>query len=374
MIPVCEPTLIGNELKYVTDCIQTNWIGSTGKYIELFENAFANFCDVQYGVGCSNGTTALHLALESLGIGNGDEVIIPDFTMIATGNAVIYTGAKPVFVDSELETWNIDPKKIEDKITKKTKAIIVVHTYGHPVDMDPLTEIAKRYNLFVIEDAAEAHGAEYKGRKVGSLGDVACFSFYSNKVLTTGEGGMVVTNNKEFAEKAKLLRSHALTVPRFLHQELGFNYRITNIHSAIGLAQTEKADELVNMRIKNANIYSQLLKNIPGVTLPPQKEWAKNVYWMYGILINKDFGMDAKSLREELLKKGIDTRAFFVGMHSQPLYKNFKGENKPDCSGQFPNSEFLEKCGFYLPSSNSLTREQIETIVKEIKLIQEKAK
>src|SRR3989344_1672719 len=224
MIPVCEPTLAGNELKYVTDCVKTNWISSAGKYIKEFEDRFSQFCGVKYGVSCSSGTAAIHLALEALGIGKGDEVIIPTFTMIATANAVIYAGAKPVLVDSELETWNMDVNKIEEKITKKTKAIMPVHTYGHPVDMDPIIKLAKDYNLKVIEDAAEAHGAEYKGKKVGGLSDASCFSFYSNKIITTGEGGMVLTNNDEVAEKARSLRNLAFTKPRFLHSEIGFNY------------------------------------------------------------------------------------------------------------------------------------------------------
>jgi len=371
MIPVCEPYLSGNELKYVTDCVKTNWIGSMGKYIKLFEDSFSKFCDVKYGVACSNGTTALHLALATLDIGPGDEVIIPDFTMIATANAIIYTGAKPVLVDSELETWNIDTKKIEEKITKKTKAIMPVHTYGHPVDMNPIKRLASKYDLFVVEDAAEAHGAEYKGKKVGSLGDIGCFSFYSNKVLTTGEGGMIVTNNEKFAEKAALLRNQALTKPRFLHYELGFNYRITNIQAAIGLAQTERARELVKARIKNANLYNDLLKNVSGIGLPPKKDWAKNVYWMYGIVIEDEFGMDAGALREELLKKGIDTRSFFIGMHNQPLYHDNKRPNNPDCSGDFANSEYLEKRGLYLPSSSGLTESQIREVTDSIKSVQE---
>jgi perosamine synthetase len=372
MIPVCEPYLCGNELKYVTDCLKSNWIGSMGKYISLFEESFANFCDTKYGVGCSNGTTALHLALASLGIGPGDEVIIPDFTMIATANAVIYTGAKPVLIDSELETWNINVAKIEEKMTKKTKVIIPVHTYGHPVDMDTIKELANKYNLFVIEDAAEAHGAEYQGKKIGSLSDIACFSFYSNKIITCGEGGMLVTNNEKFADKAKLLRNHAFTKPRFLHHELGFNYRMTNIQAAIGLAQTENADKLVNARINNAKIYNNLLKDVPGIRLPPKKDWAKNVYWMYGILINDEFGIGTQNLREELFKKGIDTRSFFVGMHNQPLFKDEKKDNYPTLSGDFSNSEYLEKRGLYLPSSSALTESQINKIVAVIKSIQEK--
>lgn len=366
MIPVCEPTFVENELKYVTDCLKTNWISSKGKYIEKFEKIFSKFCNAKYGISCCNGTTALHLALETLGIGKGDEVIIPTFTMIATCNAVIYAGAKPVLVDSEPETWNIDVSKIEEKITKKTKAIMPVHTYGHTVDMDPLLDIAQDHDLFIVEDAAEAHGAEYKNKRTGSLGDIGCFSFYANKIITTGEGGMITTNNEEFAERASSLRNHAFGKPRFLHKELGFNYRMTNIQAAIGLAQMEKADTLVNSRIKNAQLYNSLLRDVKGITIPPKKDWAKNVYWMYGILVENEFGIDASTLREELMKKGIETRSFFIPMHKQPVYKK-NDERFPNTSGEYPVSEQLAKKGFYLPSSSHLTKEQIVTIVEAIK-------
>jgi len=368
-IPVCEPSLIGKEKKYVKDCLKTNWISSAGKYIDLFEESFAKFCNVKYGVACSNGTTAIHLALETLKIGPGDEVIIPDFTMIGTVNAVLYAGATPVFVDSEKETWNIDTTKIKEKITKKTKAIMIVHTYGHPVDMDPVIELAKKNKLYVIEDAAEAHGAEYKGKRIGSLSDIACFSFYGNKILTTGEGGMIVTNNKDFAERAKYLRNHAFGIPRFLHKEIGFNYRMTNIQAAIGLAQTENAEKLVDMRIRNAKLYNKYLKKIPGIILPPEKDWAKNVYWMYGIVIYpKAFGMSAGKLRKKLKENGIDTRAFFIPLHKQPMFKK-KDPRFPDIKGKYPVAEWLSENGFYLPSTSTLKKRQIRKIAKTIKKI-----
>lgn len=366
MIPVCEPTLKGNELKYVIKCIKTNWISSSGEYIKKFEDGFSKFCNTKYGIACSNGTTAIHLALESLGIGKGDEVIIPTFTMIATANAVIYSGAKPVLVDSEKETWNIDVNKIEEKVTKRTKAIMPVHIYGHPCDMDPIQEIAQKHKLFVVEDAAEAQGTEYKGRKTGSLSDIACFSFYGNKILTTGEGGMCVTNNKKIAEKARLLRNHAFVKHRYLHKELGFNYRMTNIQAAIGLAQVENAEKLVAARIKNAMIYNSLLRDVEGVRLPPKKNWAKNVYWMYGILIEKEFGLSRDEVMKQLCERGIETRAFFVPMHKQPLYKR-NDERFPDTNGHYPVAEELSRKGLYLPSSSSLTKKQIYDIVKTLK-------
>ncbi len=365
MIPVCEPTLEGNEEKYVQDCIESGWISSAGKYIDQFEKEFSKFCQTKHGVACSNGTTALHLALEVAGIGKGDEVIIPTFTMIATANAVIYSGAKPVLVDAEKETWNINCGKIKEKITEKTKAIIPMHTYGHPVDMDPLMELAERHNLLVIEDAAEAHGAEYKGRRAGSLGHMGCFSFYANKIITTGEGGMIVTDNDEFAERARLLRNHAFSEPRFRHEELGFNYRMTNIQAAIGVAQMEYADTLVQRRIKNANLYNSLLKDIPGITLPPEKAWAKNVYWMYGILIEAGFRVTAAQLREKLKKNGIDTRSFFLPMHQQPLYAK-NDERFPNTNGRFPIAEELWEKGLYLPSSSHLTEQQIKRIAETL--------
>ena len=365
MIPVCEPTLTGNEKKYVVDCLDTNWISSMGEYIPKVEEKFSRFCDTKHGVGCCNGTVAMHLALESLGIGKGDEVIIPTFTMIATANAVIYSRARPVLVDSEPKTWNIDANKIEEKITKKTKAIMPVHTYGHPVDMDPIKELAEKHNLYIIEDAAEAHGAEYKGKKVGSLGDMGCFSFYSNKIITTGEGGMVVTNNEKLAEKARLLRNHAFSKPRFLHKELGFNYRMTNIQAAIGVAQMEYADKLVQARIDNAQLYNKLLKDVEGITLPPKASWAKNVYWMYGLLIEDEFGMGMSEVMKELEKKGVETRAFFIPMHKQPVYMK-KDDRFPDVKGDYPVSEELSRKGLYLPSSSSLTKEQIKEVADAI--------
>lgn len=374
-IPVCEPTLIGNESKYVNDCLKTNWISSAGKYIELFENGFAKYCNTKYGIAVCNGTVSLHLALEAYGLGPQDEVIVSDFTMIASINSIIYTGAKPVLVDADAETWCINPDLIEEKITKRTKAIMPIHIYGHPCDMDKINKLAKKHNLIVIEDAAESHGALYKGKKTGSLSNAASFSYYSNKIIVCGEGGMVVTNDKNAAEKMRLLRNHAFTKNRFTHEEVGFNYRMTNIQAAIGLAQLENIDKLVRMRINNAHLYNKLLKNVKGITMPPCKEWAKNVYWMYGILLDKDFGISSDMLRKELLKEGIDTRSFFVPLHKQPVFhKKFKKyKNFPEVNGSYPISENLGKNGLYLPSTSSLPKEDIVYITDTIKRIKEKA-
>lgn len=355
MIPVCTPKLPGNELEYVTDCIKTNWISSMGKYVTQFEEEFAHYCGVNYGVAVCNGTVALHLALASLGIGKGDEVIIPDFTMIATANAVLYTGAKPVFVDSELKTWNINPYKIEEKISSKTKVIIPVHTYGHPAEMDVINDIAKKHNLYVVEDAAEAHGAEYYGRRAGSLGDIGCFSFYGNKILTTGEGGMLVTDDKLIADTARSLRNHTLddSKRRFKHDLMGFNYRLTNIQAAIGVAQLERAEELVNTRINNAFSYNTLLK-YEKVVLPPCTPNIKNVYWMYSILVE-----DAENTAKKMKELGVDTRPFFYPMHKQPM---FKGKYK----GTYPVSNELSKRGLNLPSSPNLTDKELAKVAEVV--------
>jgi len=369
MIPVCEPTLRGNEKKYVDKCIDTNWISSSGSFIEEFEEKFSKACNTKHGVSCSNGTTALHLALASLGIKEGDEVIVPTFSIIALANAVIYTGATPVFVDSELKTWNMDPDRIEEKITARTKAIMAMHTYGCPADMDRINSIARKHNIKVIEDAAEAHGATYKGRQAGSLGDIGCFSFYANKIITTGEGGMVVTNDNEAADKARLLRNHAFAKPRFVHHEVGFNYRLTNIQAAIGVAQMENFDKLREMRQENARRYDEELKGIDGITLPPKCPYGTNVYWMYGILIDKDkFGIGKEEAMKLLQEQGIETRSFFYPMHLQPVYKEMQ---EIDCDGNYPVSEQLYEQGFYLPSSSHLTPEQIRMICDTLKSLKQ---
>lgn len=361
MIPVCEPFIGRKELQYVTDCIKTKWISSKGKYVGEFEEKFSRYCGVKYGISTTNGTAALHLALASLGIGKGDEVIVPTFTMIASVNPIVYTGARPAFVDADPKTWCMDTSKIEEKITKNTKAILPVHIYGHPCDMDAIMKIAKEHGLLVIEDAAEAHGAEYKRKKVGSFGDAGCYSFYANKILTCGEGGMVITNNEELAEKARALKDLAFGEKiRFLHQYLGFNYRMTNIHAAIGLAQLENIDKLVEIRRKNAKLYNSFLKDVKGITLPPEEKWAKNVYWMYSILVEDDFGISRDMLMEKLKEKGIDTRTFFIPIHQQPVYPEYNGE-------KYPVADELSRKGINLPSGPTLKKEDIKYIVESIR-------
>jgi len=363
IIPVCEPTLRGNELKYVQQAVETNWISSAGSFIRDFEAQFAAYCGTQYGIACANGTVAMHLALATLGLEPGDEVILPAFTMIATINAVTYCGATPVLVDNELNYWQMDVNHVADKITPRTKAIIPVHIYGHPVDMDALNEVACRHEILVIEDAAESHGAEYKGRRTGGLGAAAGFSFYGNKIITTGEGGMITTNNKEIAQLAWNLRDHAFSHERhFWHKFVGYNYRMTNLQGALGLAQVEQLDDLVASRRRNAAHYTKLLSGVPGITTPPEAPWAKNVYWMYGILVDEQaYGMNRDQLRRVLAENGVETRTFFIPMHCQPIYwQTFKGQ-------RFPAAERLCRDGFYLPSASSLSASEIEYVAGVIR-------
>jgi perosamine synthetase len=372
MIPVNEPFIGKEELKNIQDCLLSGWISSKGKYINRFEEGFARFCGVKYGISVTSGTTALHLALVTLGIGPGDEVIVPDFTMIASAYAVLYTGARPIFVDSEERYWNMDVSKVEECITKKTKAIMSVHIYGHPVDMDPLIKLARKYRLFIIEDAAEAHGATYKGKKCGSMGDIGCFSFYANKLVTTGEGGMVVTDNKKLAEKARRIKDLAHSAKkRFLHTELGYNYRMTNMQAAVGLGQLGRVDEIVRKKRKMADVYGRHLKDIKGIRLPREAGWARNVYWMYSILVENDFGLKRDELISELCRFGIETRTFFVPMHRQPVLKrSVPGLGKR----RFPVADYISKTGLYLPSGLTIQEDEIAFVCGKIKHIQNKHK
>lgn len=356
-IPVCEPKLGSRELEYVEDCVRTNWISSKGKYVTEFEQGFSAFCGVKYGVATSSGTTALHLALVALGVGKGDEVILPTLTHICCCNMVTLTGARSVLVDSEEKTWTIDVDRIEEKVTERTKAIMPVHLYGHPADMDSIMDLAEDHDLYVVVDSAEAHGAEYKGRKVGGMGDLECFSFYANKIITTGEGGMIVTSNQELAEKAAMLRDQAYERERrFRHRFIGFNYRMTNLQAAIGVAQMEKIAQFIEARRRNAGLYNSFLGKVEGITLPPEAEWAKNVYWMYSILVEDSFGIDRDGLASYLKDRGVDTRPFFYPIHKQPVYaENFQGK-------RFPVAEGLSRKGMNLPSAATLEKREIEYV------------
>lgn len=354
MIPLSEPLLRGNEWKYIKDCLDTNWVSSVGKYVDLFEEEFAKYIGCQRAVAIVNGTSALHLALRTLGIGPGDEVIVSALTFIAPVNAIKYVGATPVFADSQADTWNMDPEKIEKLINSKTKAILPVHIYGHPVDMDPVLELAKRYNLYVVEDATEALGSEYKGKKVGTLGDAGVFSFNGNKIITTGGGGMLVTNNIEIADKTKFLCNQAKeTKPNkeFYHPEIGFNFRLTNVLAAMGLAQLEQLPDFVRARRNNAALYYRYLNNVPGIIIQEEKPWAVNCFWLFSIVLDETSPVKRDELINALAVKGVDSRPFFTPVNMFPPYK--------DCLGQTPVAFLLYQRGINLPSSVNLTQENI---------------
>lgn len=365
-IPVNEPWLTDLELEYATDAIKSGFIsGLGGNYLKKFEEKLAEFTGKKYAVACSSGMTALHLAVRAAGIKKNDEVITNTFTNISSLLGIVYSGGKPVLVDSRKDTWCIDESAIESKITSRTKAIMPVHIYGHPCEMDKIVDMAKGHDLIIIEDVAEAQGATFKNKML-PIGDIGCFSFLSNKVMTTGEGGAVVTDSEKIAEKVRSLRSLAFgNTPetRYLHTDLGFNYRITNIQCAIGCAQLERIDEIIKKKRQVAAWYNEQLKKVKDIILPVEKEWAKNVYWQYGIVLKKEFEMNRSKFMDALKEKGVDTRAFFVPMHKQPafhdlgLFKNAK----------LPVSERLGEYGLYFPSSATLTKEDIVRICNAIK-------
>jgi perosamine synthetase len=335
-----------------------------GEFVSRFEESFAELCGVRRGVACNSGTAALHLALEALNIGPTDEVIIPSFTLIVSANVVCLAGATPVLVDVRPDTWCLDPALIEEKITARTKAIMAVHMYGHPCDMGPILEIAGRHGLAVIEDAAQAHGAEYDDHRVGSLGRVGCFSFYGNKIITTGEGGMLVTNDKAVAERAALLRNQAFTEERFVHKDVGFNYRMTNVQAGIGLAQCEQFTQKVARKREIAAIYDELLSKESGLQRPVELPGCKSVYWMYGVVLRDSFGRTRDEVRDALAAEGVETRSFFVPMHEQPVY--WGGGRRPNLRGSYPVSEKLGRRGFYLPSGMNLTRDDQRYVVERL--------
>lgn len=359
MIPVFEPIIGEDEIAYVTDALRKGELSGTfGHYLETFEREFAEFCGCEYGIAVSNGTTALHLAVAAAGVQAGDEVLVSASTNIATALAVVHNNAVPVPVDSEEDTWNLNLDLIEGLITPKTKAIIPVHLYGHPVDMDALMVVAKKHNLMVIEDCAESHGATCRGRMTGGFGDMGCFSFYANKVITTGEGGMVVTNNKALAERLRLLRNLAFTTPRFRHEELGYNFRMTGYQAAMGLAQLRRIGHIVQEKRRVARAYNSKLAGIPGVALPIERNWAHNVYWMYAIVIEEKFGMSRDRLATELRQRGVDTRTFFCPMNQQPSLQRLPGFKEVPC----PVADRIWGNGLYLPSTYTLTETQINYI------------
>jgi perosamine synthetase len=360
-IAVAQPVFGGKEKEYVMECLESGWISSIGSFIGEFEERFASYCGSAHGIATNNGTTALHLALAAAGVRPGDEVIVPTLTYIASANAVRYCGAIPVFVDSEPRTMNMDPDLIAAKITPRTKAIIAVHLYGHPVDMDPVLELAGRHGLLVIEDAAESHGAEYKGRRTGSLGTAATFSFYGNKTVTTGEGGMVTTSDSALGERLRLLRGQGMDpARRYWFNEVGFNYRMTNVAAAIGLAQMEQLEGFLRRRVAIAAGYTQLLRPLDGVmVLPCEQPWARHSHWSYAIVLRKSAGPDRDCLMKLLEADGIETRPVFYPMHQMPPYA------EPE--GRYPVADELSRRGICLPMHAALTDDDIEYIAASLK-------
>ena len=360
-------------MEYVEECLKTGWISSAGRFIDEFESAWAAYCGVEHGVAVSNGTLALQLALRAIDLESGDEVIMPSFTIISCALGVVYNDAVPVLVDSDPFTWCMDVDQIESKITARTKAIMPVHIYGHPVDMDPVHEIAKAHGLMIIEDAAEAHGAEYltnRGReeerwvRAGSLGDLSTFSFYANKLITTGEGGMVLTDDSNMADHLRDLRNLSYRSDRrFWHTELGHNYRMTNLQAAVGLGQSERVDEIVERKRWMGTSYTERLSGIPGLKLPVEQPWARHVYWMYAVELDDSTGLNAAQFAEKLLEREVQTRPFFVGMHDQPVLRDlglFEDE-------EYPIADRISRQGLYLPSGMALTEGQLEQVCEVVR-------
>ncbi len=363
-IPVNEPLLNGNEKKYLCECIDTGWISSEGPFVKEFEEKMAAIVNRRFGIAVTNGTAALEVAVQALNLHEGDEVIMPTFTIISCAEAVVRVGAKPVLVDCDAQTFNMCAEDVEKKITPRTKAIMIVHLYGLPVDLDPILDVAKKHDLKVIEDAAEMHGQTYKGRPCGSFGDISIFSFYPNKHITTGEGGMVLTDDEALYERCKKIRNLCFEPDRrYQHHELSGNYRFTNLQAAVGLAQLEKLDEFVEKKRYIGKYYTERLQNVKGISLPIAKtEYAENIYWVYGIVLGDDIPFDNVEMQKRLKEKGIGSRTFFWCMHEQPVLKDmglFKGES-------YKHAERLARRGLYIPSGLALTDEQMKVVADSV--------
>lgn len=372
MIPVNEPLLTGNEKKYLDECIDTGWISSEGPFVGQFEERMAQAAGRRHGIAVCNGTVALEAAVAALDLQPGDQVIMPTFTIISCAAAVVRRGCVPVLVDCDPLTWNMDVEKLKEKIHNeiekkknvKLKAIMVVHIYGLPVDMDPVLEIAQRYGLKVIEDAAQMHGQTYQGRPCGSFGDLSTFSFYPNKHVTTGEGGMIVTDDDRLAERCRSLRNLCFqTKKRFVHEELGYNFRMSNLQAALGLAQVERLPEFVDIKRRMGRRYNELLSNVDGLELMPEKTvYADNIYWVFGMVLKDEVPLDAQEAMRRLGQKGIGTRPFFWPMHEQPVFEKmglFAGE-------RYPVAERIARRGFYLPSGMALNDAQMEEVAEAV--------
>lgn len=367
LIPVNEPLLNGNEKKYLNECIDSGWISSEGPFIKQFEDKLADYVGRKHAIAVSNGTVALEAAVAALELAPGNEVIMPTFTIISCAAAILRRGCIPVLIDCDPVTWNMNVNQIEDKITSRTKAIMVVHIYGLPVDMAPLEELARKHGLKIIEDAAEMHGQTYAGKQCGSFGDISIFSFYPNKHITTGEGGMIFTDSDSLAERCRSLRNLCFKPEkRFLHDELGYNFRMTNLQAAVGLAQCERLAEFVDRKRIMGRKYTELLSGVPGIQLPlPRTEYAENIYWVYGIVLKDEFPFDAAEVMKKMAKFGVGTRPFFWCMHEQPVLQKmglFRGES-------YPVSERIARRGFYVPSGLALTEVQILKVAEKLKKV-----
>ena len=363
-IPVNEPLLNGNEKKYLCECIDTGWISSEGPFVKEFEQKMSASVNRKYGIAVSNGTAALEIACQDLDIGEGDEVIMPAVTIISCAMAVTKLGATPVLVDSDMNDWNMLVDDIEAKITDKTKAIMMVHIYGLPVQVDKVLQLAKKYNLKVIEDAAEMHGQTYNGKPCGSFGDISTFSFYANKHITTGEGGMVMTDDEQLAERCRLIRNLCFRKDiRYVHDEISDNYRFTNMQAAVGLAQLERLEEFIEIKRNMGKFYTEELRGVKGLRLPVEKtSYADNIYWVYGLVLDEDINIDNRQMQKLLANEGVGARTFFWCMHEQPVYQKkglFAGE-------KYQNAEYLARKGFYIPSGLALNKEQMSQVVKSV--------
>ena len=366
-IPVNTPLLDGNEKKYLNECIDTGWISSEGPFVRQLEEGVAGYVGRKYGVAVSNGSVALDLCVEALDLKEGDEVIMPAFTIISCAAALVRKGIKPVLVDSDPDTWNMDVSLIEDKITAKTKAIMVVHIYGLPVDMDVVNDIAKRHNLYIIEDAAEAHGLKYKGKMCGSFGDITAMSFYPNKHITTGEGGMVLTDDDKLRDRSDLFRNLChMPGKRFHHELLGHNFRMSNIQAAVGVAQLEKIEDHLKLKRELGAHYQQLFKDCEGLKLPvATTSYAENIYWVFGLVLDKKAGLSAEEMIQLLAEEGIGCRPFFWPMHKQPIFTKmglFKDE-------EYPVADYIGEYGFYVPSGLTVSADQRAYIAEAVKKV-----
>lgn len=366
-IPVNEPLLNGHEADYVAECVATGWVSSAGRFVDAFEAGWAAYCGRRHGVAVANGSVALVAAAEALGLGPGDEVLVPTFTIVSCVQAITATGATPVLVDADPATWTMDVAQADARLTPRTRAVMPVHIYGHPVDMDAVTALAERHGLAVLEDAAEAHGAEARvggaWRRCGSFGDLSTFSFYANKILTTGEGGMVLTDDDALAERLRRLRNLGFGPPRrFYHETLGHNFRLTNLQAALGVAQLERVDDALAHKRWMGRAYTERLAGLP-LELPVERPWARHVYWMYGVVLPDDVPLDADAFAAALDARGVETRPFFLGMHEQPAFHArglFAGE-------RYPVAERLARRGLYLPSGAALTPVQLDRVADAVR-------